>query len=349
MKCSLTNVSAPLNQLFRVNLRCIFIMDTAPIAKRKVTFYISRITGIILLLALSAVFFYSGYSKIYSDSAFDGFQWTFFDIGISNAIFAGIIARVMIGFEFLLGLFLLFHIFLKKFTYPAVIAVLLVFIIYLLIVILKQGNTGNCSCFGDKLAMKPLAAIWKNVAMIAATILLWFIYPIRPYKFQEYICLVLGLVAFSAPFVYNPVYTGTEPQKFSKTVNFDLLYKYDPAPSVELRKGKHIIAFMSLTCPHCKKAAYLLQIIHREHPDISIFMVLDGPEAYRKKFFDETHAEHIPYLIYRHITEFEQMAGNSVPSIYWVNNGVIEYKSVYAYYQLDPDYMEKWLKKPLNP
>ena len=320
-------------------------MDHTPSVQRKAGFYFARISGFILLLALSGVFFYSGYSKIYSDNAFDNFQWTFLDLGISSITVAGIIARVMIGMEFLLGLLLLCHVFLKQFTYKAVIAILAIFIIYLLVVILKQGNTGNCGCFGDKLAMKPLTAIWKNVLMIAVTVLLMFIYPIKPYKHQEYVALLLGLVAFSSTFILNPVYMGTSPEAYAKPIDLGLLYKYTPAPAVDLRQGKHIIAFMSLTCPHCKKAAYLLQIIHHEHPDIPMFMVLDGSEQFRKQFFDETHAENVPYLLYRHLEEFEQLAGPSVPSIYWVNNSQIEYKSKYAYYQLDPKYMEEWLHK----
>ncbi len=321
-------------------------MDTTAGTPRSISFYIRRVIGAILLVALAGVFFYSAYSKIYSDNAFDNFEWTLLDTGISSTLLAGVIARMLIGFECLLGLFLLFHIFLKAFTYKAVIAVLTIFIIYLLIVILKQGNTGNCGCFGDKLAMKPLNAIWKNVAMIAVTVLLMYIYPVKPFKYQEYVCLFLGLVAFSAPYLINPIYTGTNPEPYKKAINLDPLYNYTPAPTVDLRKGKHIIAFMSLTCPHCKKAAYLLQIIHREHPEIPIFMVLDGPADFQKQFFSETHAEGVPYVLFTHFSEFEQMAGSSVPAIFWVNNGVAEYKSVYAYYQLDPKYMEQWLKKP---
>ena len=324
-------------------------MDDTLRPHRKVSFYIGRIIGIILLLAMSATFFYSAYSKIYSDNAFDNFQWTFLDLGINSIFVTGVIARMMIGMELLLGLFLLFHIYLKQFTYPAIIMVLGVFIIYLLVVILKQGNTGNCGCFGDKLAMKPLTAIWKNVIMIAVTVLLMYIYPVKPYKYQYFYCFIIGLVAFSTPFLANFMYTGTAPEKSTKQIDLNLLYKYTPSPSVELRTGKHIIAFMSLTCPHCKKAAYLLQIIHHEHPDIPLFMVLDGAEEHEKKFFDETHAQQVPYLLYRHTNEFIQLAGTGVPAIYWVNNGHIEYQSKYAYYQLDPKFMEEWIKHTPNP
>jgi hypothetical protein len=258
---------------------------------------------------------------------------------------AGIIARLFVGLELMLGLFLLCHIFLRKFTYPAVIAILSIFIVYLLIVILKQGNNGNCGCFGDKLAMKPLTAIWKNVIMIAVTVLLMYLYPVKPYKYQEFYCMGLALVAFSMPFLTNFIYTGTSPEPYNKTIDLGPLYQYTPKPEVELRTGKHIVAFMSLTCPHCKKAAYLLHKIHQQHPQIPMYIVLDGHENFLKPFFDETHADDVPHLFYKgHTEDFIKMAGSGVPAIFWMNNGVAELKSVYAYYQLDPEYMEKWLK-----
>jgi hypothetical protein len=321
-------------------------MDSvSPVNAKPAVFYIKRTVGILLLLALSGTFLFSGWSKIYSDNAFDNFQWTFIDLGIDSVLAAGIIARAMIGFEFMLGLFLLGHVFLRKFTYKAIVGVLVVFIIYLLLVIAKQGNTGSCGCFGDKLAMTPLQAIWKNVAMIAATVVLMFIYPVKPYRFQEYVVMFLCLLSFSAPFVMNGIALGTAPVKYSDQIDLNLLYKYEDKPSVDLRQGKHIIAFMSLTCPHCKKAAYLLQIIHRKHPEIPVYMVLSGHPDQKKDFFDETHAEDVPYTLYMHMEEFTQLAGPGVPAIYWFNNGKVEYKSKYAYYQLDPEFMLNWMKK----
>ncbi len=324
---------------------------------RKVSYYIARITGLLLLLAMSATFFYSAYTKSgvefrhfllvetpASSNAFDSFQWSFLDLGINSIFISGILARMMIGMELLMGMFLLFHIFLKQFTYKAVIVILSVFIVYLLIVLAKQGNTGNCGCFGDAVTMKPLTAIWKNVIMIAVTILLMYIYPVKPYKHQEYYCFLISLVAFCFPFVVNFMYTGTAPEKSDKQIDLGLLYKYTPAPPSELTTGKHILAFMSLTCPHCKKAAYLMQVIHHEHPDIPMYIVLDGAEQNMKQFFDETHAEQVPHILYKHTPEFMQLAGPGVPAIYWINNGHVEYQSKYAYYQLDPGFMEKWVK-----
>ncbi|NCX96604.1 MAG: hypothetical protein EBX41_09420 [Chitinophagia bacterium] len=143
----------------------------------------------------------------------------------------------------------------------------------------------------------------------------------------------------------NPLTDSTAPVVNKRPINLDLLYKYSPTPAVDLRKGKQIIAFMSLTCPHCKKAAYLLHIIHKQHPDYPLYMVLDGAPEHKNAFFSETHAEDVPYLLYRHTEEFVDMAGSGVPSIYWFKDGQAVLKSEYAYYQLDPSYMGKWLKQ----
>ena len=67
-------------------------------------FYIKRISGLLLLLFLAAVFFFSAYSKIYKQEALDAFQWSFLDIGISNNFLSAVLARLMIGVEFLLGI-----------------------------------------------------------------------------------------------------------------------------------------------------------------------------------------------------------------------------------------------------
>ncbi len=320
------------------------IEAAAPQPKRAPLFVIRHIIGAILLVALAGVFAYSAYSKIHSENAFDNFQWTFLDLGINSLMAAGIVARLMIGLEMMLALFLLFHIYLKKFTYPAILAVLSIFCIYLTIVLVKQGNTGDCGCFGDKLAMKPAAAIVKNLVMMAVTVLLMFIYPVKPYKNQEIFCIPIAGLAFCIPFLVILINNSSAPVPYKRDLGLNRLYQYNPAPDVDLRKGKHIVAFMSLTCPHCKKAAYLLQIIHREHPSYPIYMVIDGSDNFKKAFFDETHAEGVPHIIYQHTDDFVEMAGrDGVPAIYWVNDGVAEFKSQYAYYQLDPRYMEDWI------
>lgn len=319
-------------------------MDTidAHVTPRQL-FTIKRITGLILLILLAGVFFFSAYSKMHSANAFDNFQWTFIDLGFNSQLVAGILARGMIGLEFVLGLFLLLHIYLEKITYKAVIAILAFFIIYLIFVIIKHGNAGDCGCFGDKLAMSPLNAIIKNVVMIAVTIVLMYIYPAKPYKHQEIFLPSIIIAGLAIPFILNPLNTSSAPTPFKKQVDMRLLYKYQPAPPADLMHGKHIIVFASYYCPHCKKAAYLLQMIHRQHPDIPMYMVMTGAPEQEKEFFDESHASDIPHFYYSHADEFTKMVIDGTPAIYWVDNGKVEYQS--TYYQLDPVYMERWVNE----
>jgi hypothetical protein len=310
-------------------------------------------------VALGIVFIFSAYTKsgvlvwgfkLYdNETAFDNFQWAFLNLGFDSIFLTGVIARLMIGLELLLGLFLVFHVFLNGFTYKAVIAILLFFIFYLLVVLVKQGNNGNCGCFGDTISMTPLAAILKNVVLIIVAVVLWFLHPVRPYRYQEFLCLFLGLVAFSLPFIVNNMYTETAPKPFRNAIDMSPLYRYDSIPNTELRTGKHVVAFMSLTCPHCRKAAHLLTIIHRQHPDLPIFFILIGPRPMLDTFFKETGSAGMPYFFFNSLVDFEAMINSGadkgsrsgVPAIYWVNDGQIEYRS--TYYQLDPNIMENWM------
>ncbi len=312
----------------------------SPPSNRRFSF--KNITGFVLLLALAVVFAVSGISKI---DSIETFEWSLLDLGISSFTLAAILARLLIGLELMIAGFLLFHIFLKPFTYLLTTGLLVVFTIYLLLLLLHQGNEGNCGCFGEWIYMSPLSSIWKNIAMIAATVILYFIYPGRAYKHMPIVALLVALTALTTPFVVYPMNIGDKPLVLEESIDLDPLYRSDIPnnPDRELRQGKHVIAFMSLGCPHCRKAAFLLQIIHRQHPDIPVYMVIAGPPELEEDFFKETNARDVPHLRFREPEDFIQMAGPSLPAIYWINNGVIERKA--NYFQLDPVVIREWLEE----
>lgn len=307
---------------------------------RNIQFYIKRITGALLLIGIATVFFISAISKLQS---MEPFEWTFIDMGIKSSTYASVAAHLFIGLEFAISLFLLLHIYLKQITYPLTIGLLVIFTIYLGILIKQQGNTGNCGCFGNWIYMNPMQAIWKNIAMIAACVALIYIYPVRPYKNQEAVSAIVAMIALVVPFIISPINTDNQPTIKNKQIDMSALYADSTNhPSVELRQGKHIVAFMSLTCPHCKKAAFLLHSIKQKHKDFSIFLVLNGHKDNAAEFFNESHADDVPHLLFTNTDAFLDMAGPSVPAIYWINNSYIEMES--NYYQLDPAFMERWLK-----
>ena len=300
---------------------------------------VRRLTGLLLLLSLAAVFLLSGWSKL---QTIEPFTWSFIDILPVGITTASIIARLFIGLEWAIGAWLIAHLFLRSLTYKATIGLLLLLTAYLVLLIIQQGNNGNCGCFGEWLYMKPVAAIWKNIGMIAVTALLYFIYPSRPYNQQLYVAFALTVAAFTVPFVLEPVPIHGKGTIMHEAINLNPLYESGmPKPSIDLRKGKHIICYFSTTCPHCKKGAYLLQILHRRYPELPVFMVLNGTESLQQSFFAETKSASVTHTLLSSTPAFSSMAGAYVPAIFWVNNSVIERKTYYT--ELEPQAIKAWL------
>lgn len=321
--------------------------------QKNTAFYIKRTIGIILLLALAAVFLFSaltkiglgvrdGYSLYWTFQGVDQFTWTFIDMGINSQLWAGVIARVMVGLEFMIGLFLLAHIFLKSVTYPVTIALLTIFTIYLFILMGVHGNTGDCGCFGEQVIMTPLQGIIKNVIMIAVVVALMYLYPVKPYKHQEWIAAILAMAVIVTPFILDPINASSTPTVVNEKIDLTPLYEKEKVPEVELRQGKHIVAFMSLTCPHCRKAAKKFAIINNKNPKLPVYFVLAGNPKNLVPFFKETGSEKVPHIMFRDPENFLKMAGSGVPAIFFIDNSIKERDA--NYFQLDPQYMEDWVE-----
>lgn len=94
-------------------------------------------------------------------------------LGFSDTI-APYFSRILIGIEFALGFLLLINNYLKRFTIPATIGLLVIFIGHLsYVTFLKGGNTGNCGCFGELIPMTPIEAIIKNIIAVGLLVRLW--------------------------------------------------------------------------------------------------------------------------------------------------------------------------------
>lgn len=290
-----------------------------------------EISGLALLVVLSATFIFSAVTKFVS---IEPFEWTFMDMGLPNSL-AFFLARFMIGFEFMLALFMLAHFYLKKFTYPITNLFLVVMTIYLVIILVTKGNDVDCGCFGDTLPMSPAVSIVKNLVLIGITLLLSRIYPVKPYRFQLPLSIAGAAATIAIPFLFVPY--SQEP----KPINLDALYAdRTHLPSVELRRGKHLIAFMSLGCPHCRSAAGIFGEMYKKDSSLPLFMILYGAEADTADFFKETKANKVPHFSFNDMTAFRKMAGKYVPQIYWINNGILERKL--SYIHLNPKMIGNW-------
>ncbi len=298
----------------------------------------------LLCSLMGAVFLYSGYAKLYP---IEPFEYTFVDLGFINWQIAPFVARLMIAAEFLIGILLLLNVQLKI-TYKAAIALLFVFCIYLILLMIMVGNKGNCGCFGTKISMTPLQALIKNIGMIAALFVLNKYHQGWELKNKLRYLLVIPIVASIAmPFIlnyveldYSEAYLNKPEENFP--LELDSLYKDATLniPPHTLSEGKHVIAFMSLTCPHCRIAAKKIRIMHERNPEISFYFVLNGKDENLKPFFEETKTEEIPHCILNG-RNFVYLAGLEMPTIYLVNNSTVEHWVNYM--DLDQSEIEKWM------
>ncbi|MBS1634507.1 MAG: DoxX family protein [Bacteroidetes bacterium] len=305
-----------------------------------------------LLFLLSSffglVFLYSGWTKL---DPIEPFEYTFIDLGVAGWKTAPFIARFMIGLEFFIGFLLIFGLYIKRFTIRLTIATLVVFSVYLAVILIHSGNNGNCGCFGNALAMTPLQALIKNIVMLALCFVIYRFYDGFNFgRIGRWLMGLTAIAAFALPHIlnyvdldYSEAYLNKPEDQFK--LELDSLYKNAKinTPPQSLRTGKHIIAFMSLTCPHCRIAAKKMKLIHDHNPNISIYFVLNGDKEKFKPFYDDTHSESIPYCQLNG-RAFVYLAGVELPMIYMVNNSTVE--NYVNYMELDQTEIEKWLAKP---
>lgn len=314
-----------------------------------------KIFFFLLCAFMGFVFLYSGYTKL---EPIEPFEYTFVDLGVASWRTAPFVARFMIGLEFFIGFLLITGLYIRRFTIKLTVASLLMFCIYLIFVMATAGNNGNCGCFGTAISMTPLQALIKNLIMIVVSVVIYRFYDGFSFFYEnphfkkpgKWLLILLFLTGFSLPHILNYVDLSYSEAYLSKkedhfTLELDSLYKHDKihqAPE-SLSRGKHVIAFMSLTCPHCRIAAKKLKLIREKNPDISIYMVLNGDYKNIQPFFEDTKARNIDYCILNG-PSFVYLAGLNMPAIFLVNNSEVE--TTVNYIELDQAEIEKWLAKP---
>lgn len=307
-------------------------------------------TAIGLCVALGAIFLFSGYSKLLP--VIETFEFTFVETGIGNWYSAPIFARLLIGLEFFTGILLLACFRLRKFTLPLTIGLLVFFIIYLALQIAFSGNSGNCGCFGEHLNMTPLQAIIKNLVMIAMAVGAYLLYPGWNTRRAGWVLGAAVVISVALPFIVNPIDYSYNSNNLDETVNYPLgietLYHAEDTskiqrPRVDLRKGKHVVAFLSLTCRHCRVAAKKFRLIKKNNPSLPVYFVLNGDRSRYDAFINDTRADNIPSSFCLGKT-FVQLSSTRLPRIYYLDDGIVVKKVDYI--ELSQYDIEEWVNAP---
>ena len=307
-----------------------------------------KILSILLSISIGSLFIVSAATKIYP---MEPFEYQFVDIGLATWKTAPYIARFFIGIEFFLGMLLVFNLFLRKFTIKFAIALLIAFCVYLVYRIILDGNVGNCGCFGEAIKMSPLEGIIKNVVLIISCIALYFITEKDFWKpiFKKIITPIMFIGSMCLGFFIYPIDTVFSSTLDKTSINYrvplELMYSETQQykPSIDLTKGKHIIAFLSLTCPHCKIAAQKMNVMHKKNPSINFYFALNGDEEKLKDFLEETNTKDIPHHLFLGPENWLKVAGISLPVIMYIDNSIVAKKTNGI--EIDQNDIETWLKK----
>jgi hypothetical protein len=308
-----------------------------------------KLSAILVSCGLGLVFLYSGYSKLLP--VIETFEFTFVETGIASWYTAPVMARLLIGIELFVGGLLLINFRLRKFTVPVAAFILIFFTLFLTAQIIISGNNGNCGCFGEHLKMTPLQGILKNLVMLAGCAWVYFCAGGWDHRYRK-VLLAAGLVcSLTIPFIINPVDYSYSSNNLQEKINYkldlDLLYHPDDSakvevPKIELRKGKHVLAFLSLTCSHCRVAAKKFRLIKKNNPSLPIYFVLNGDRKKHIDFIADTKADNIPSSFCLGKT-FVLLASAQLPRIYYLHNSMVVKKV--DYFELSQYDIEDWVNK----
>ncbi len=300
----------------------------------------------ILSALLGAVFIFSAYTKI---DPISYFEFTIFSqLPVSQSM-AAFMARFFIGLEAGIGLLLMANIFgSKKWVLFSSMLLLIAFTIHLFFLYFTVGNDVNCGCMGNIIKMSPLASVVKNIVMMAVVFILIKFRNNDHKKGYNWLSIIVLALLIVIPYFAFPMKNSYKQMSLDKMYNEEQPEK----PKKELRNGKNIVCFMSLTCGHCIDAAIEISKINKEYPDLPFYfvfpMTVQDPDEITDKLFgflNETNTANIPFSFVTKETFVDlvhEAGASGTPVILWMNGNTIERKSNHS--ELEVKEIEMWLK-----
>jgi hypothetical protein len=301
-----------------------------------------KVALIIISSLIGALFIFSAISKAWSVPYFEYIISSQVQVSHEMAAWA---ARFFIGLEGALGLLLFINILgYRRWVVRACILLLLVFSVHLLYLFFSQGNDVDCGCMGNLVPMTPGVSLLKNAGLLIGLLVLLKWYKPSEGKVLHITAIPVTLIFMAIPFFVFPV---------QKQVHLPLskLYttKKSEHPTEELRKGKHILCLMSLSCEHCRHAAGTIAKMKRSNPSLPFYFALSGGTDSTRAtrfadFIKETQADNIPYhfLDKDDFVDMVVLTGSKgVPVILWMQDTTIIRKMDGS--ELDQKEIETWI------
>ena len=272
----------------------------------------------------------------------DAFEVYVFSTGWFGLPFATILARLIISVEGMLGILILlqFRYALIKKIIAGIVVIFSLYLIYLI----TQGRTENCQCFGTMISLSPVESLLKNIALFGLLALAWTC-PVIKIPQQANIALFVVVFTLVLPsFISPPDFVVHYPDMQENTLKIAEKRMVN-SPEMQTNgatEGKKMVCMFSTHCSYCKHAAEKISIIaDRLELNNEVLYVFTGDEQELPTFWEESRSEQFKYF-FLPMRNFFEIAGPSVPSIYLVNNGVVE--THFHYRNIDESKIKSFFK-----
>lgn len=306
----------------------------------------NKIIFSVLSVLFGLVFIISALTKI---PTLQQFGWSIVEFTPLHLTVAEWLARLLIGFELGLGILFVTHVGIKKIAIPAAFILLVLFTIYVGLLYHQYGPDGNCGCFGEYLPMTPKQSIIKNVVLLIILMIMHKLQYEWTVRYMQWGIVILFAVSVAVPMIVSPpesIYIYEKEPVLNSPIPLSLLYQsnHNLPPTIELRKGKHVIAFMSMTCQHCRNAAKRMRVMKKDHPELPLYMVLNGDSIKLKDFMLDTKSDNIDFCIFNGAQQFIALSGGQTfPKIRWVTDTTVYKESNFI--TLDEQDILTWLRE----
>jgi hypothetical protein len=304
-----------------------------------------KIFALAINITVGLFFIFSANYKLFP---IEYFEAKIASYGLSGIIVPAI-ARIVIGFEFLLGLCLLMQITFGKRIQKVTLGLLVFFIGLNAFDYFMYGNDANCGCMGMDISISPLMSILKNLLLVGMVFMSLKLSTIELKSNNEWFNWIFIVMPVTMIFIVKPIYinTNTKMPKKGTSLDFDLMHKHagfkGKTYKDDLEKGKKIIAFLSLTCSHCKVAGFKLSSYKASDPKLPIFFIINGDSTKLPEFMNAVGGKNISMAHFNGKEVYGEMSGYNLPAVFLVNNGVIE--AQYNAESLTKQVVTDWLKK----
>ena len=275
----------------------------------------------ILRIVIGLVFILSGVAKLFP---IEPFEIIFVDLGVANFSIAPFLVRLVIVFELFLGLSIIFNYWLKNIIYYLTQGTLVFFTLYLVFLLVTQGNDIDCGCFGSLIALTPVQSIIKNALLIIGLLFVKRRYHSHGLWWLPILFIIISSVAtFSLNKVGLHNLQGVE---VNEKVDFSGLPElYNSNQKVDFSKGKKIVAFVTWTCPHCINATRKFVSLNKQEEINNLYLVVGSKKEPGLLEFKEKTKHNFP-TIWMTGDEFFKYSGGRLPAIVYIEDGVIKKK-----------------------